>query len=174
MDAEIKDRLLKLYTDPSSPGAFGGVSKLWRAAKDQGLKVTLAAVKSFLQAIPHYQRSRAVKRRFKRRKVMLSGIGDVVYGDVLHFTNKKWVYQNKRYGYLLGLIDGYVESTALPMKHTVWLILKRNALRCFEQVLKNASSHSAKGSQRWDNGSKARRALLDDGSSFATENSLHR
>jgi hypothetical protein len=63
MDQEQANQILReLYYNPKSPGSFGGVQALYKAARATGNRVSLQNVKKFLQAQTTYQRHSRVYR----------------------------------------------------------------------------------------------------------------
>ena len=64
MDQKAADSILrKLYYDPASPGAFGGVNVLYKAARSAGHKVSLANVRNFIQNQTTYQKNARILKK---------------------------------------------------------------------------------------------------------------
>lgn len=67
---EAKQKLYEIYTDPANRGSFGGVRRLWDAAKQANVGATYAQVREWLTAVPTYTRYRTQRIHFPRRQVI--------------------------------------------------------------------------------------------------------
>ena len=73
-DVAAVKRLREIYYDPAGVGAYGGESRLLNEARRRGIKVTRAAVRTFLTDQHAYSLHKPVRKTFKRNKTCVSGI----------------------------------------------------------------------------------------------------
>lgn len=66
----ITQALNKIYNDPKSIGGFGGVLKLYKAAKKTIPEITIKDVKDYLKTSNAYTLHLLKKRKFKRRRIL--------------------------------------------------------------------------------------------------------
>ena len=65
---EVDDALEEIYYNPRHPASFGGVEKLYAAAKEQEPAVTRKAVKEWLKGQEAYTLHRKAAQRYGRRQ----------------------------------------------------------------------------------------------------------
>ena len=94
-----------IYTDPASSGSFGGVQRLYRAARSSGLTVSKKQTKAFLYSQSSYGQNRYQRINFKRRKFKTRHLNEIWQLD-LAFLEKLW-HQNGGVRYLLFCLDTY-------------------------------------------------------------------
>lgn len=99
----VVSTLQQLYYDPDSPAAYSGVVQLTRVARQQGLPVTRARVKSWLAEQDTYTLHRPARRRYPRNRVIVGGIDSQWQADLVDMT--AFVKANDGYRYLLTCID---------------------------------------------------------------------
>ena len=69
-EEETEERLKELYYNPEDPGSYGAVDRLFRSAKNAGVKrVTRGRVKQFLADQQSYTLHKPARRRFKRNPI---------------------------------------------------------------------------------------------------------
>ena len=95
-DIEFSSR----YYDPPNPGSRGGKSKLKRALK-KSVKET--AIDHWLQSQEAYTLHKPVRKKFKRRSTLVSGMNDQFQADLIDM--QKYSKFNNGYNYILTVID---------------------------------------------------------------------
>lgn len=83
MDSQTKNQLVELYLSPESSGSYGGVNRLFRAAKKAGLKVTRSQVEEWLESSPLYTKHVNKPERHPRAHVLSNGLNDVLQMDLM-------------------------------------------------------------------------------------------
>lgn len=79
--------LAEIYSDPSSPGSFGGVERLYREAKTKDPTMTRDRVKKYLASVDAYTLLRDRKTRFPTRKARADGPGQCFHGDLMDVSS---------------------------------------------------------------------------------------
>ena len=75
MDAEQKAYFKTIYYDPSHPASYSGLDRLYREVKREGhYNIKRKDLKNWLTSKETYGLQRQARRRFKRPRVMVSGI----------------------------------------------------------------------------------------------------
>lgn len=70
-----KKYLEDIYFNPSHAGAFAGLEKLYKVVKNEAkYQLSRKQIKEWLQNRDEYTVQRDVKRKFNRRKIVVSGI----------------------------------------------------------------------------------------------------
>ena len=62
------DQLRDIYRDPASAGAFGGVDRLYKAARSKGIKTSRRQVERYLSSEPSHTILKPARRRFLHRQ----------------------------------------------------------------------------------------------------------
>ena len=93
------DALEKKYFDLSRPGALAGEDKFFRSKPGQ----KRGRIKNFLSSEPAYTRHRPVRRRFRRRRVVVSGINAMWDIDLLFMLKER--DENDGYLYIVVCVD---------------------------------------------------------------------
>ena len=76
----MNEYLERLYFNPSLPGALTGPEQLYQAVKKEGkFKIGRNRIKRWLKNREEYSLQRDIKRKFPRRKIVVSGV-DVEWG----------------------------------------------------------------------------------------------
>ena len=70
LDLSVKLKLLDIYKDPENRGSYGGVNRLYDAARAANLPVSRAQVRELLSSLPTYTRFRSQRVHFERRPVL--------------------------------------------------------------------------------------------------------
>ncbi len=73
MDSTVKDRLIQIYYDTKSAGAYVGVSRLLREAARTGLKVSKSRANAILADENAYSLHKPARRTYKRNRTYVSG-----------------------------------------------------------------------------------------------------
>ena len=99
-----KHTILKnIYHDPSSPGGFAGIQKLYIEAKKLDASITKKDVKDFLEGDRTYTLHRPRRIRFKRAKTIPSGLFTDIQMDLAQMD--KFSRHNKGIKYILVAVD---------------------------------------------------------------------
>ena len=102
--ATWREYLKKMYFDPSIPGSFEGVNKLYEQVKKEGkFKLSKTKIKKWLQNQLSFSLNKRVNRNFKRGKVIVAGIDDQFDADLASMVD--YEKSNDGYKYLLVVID---------------------------------------------------------------------
>ena len=83
---EIYKYLSSVYFDPKRSGGFGGVERLYRDVKEEGMyKLTRKQILEWLMAQDAFTLHKLVRRNFSRNRVLVSDLADMqslkVYND---------------------------------------------------------------------------------------------
>ena len=106
------------YFSPRKPAAFAGPKKLKQILSKHGYNVPLKDVKQWLQDQDAYSLLRQAKYRFKRKRVVTSGLDDMWDADLADLSNI--AQHNQPYKYWLIVIDvfsRYLWLIPVPSKH---------------------------------------------------------
>ena len=105
LDKAIEQYLKEIYYNPIHPGSFGGTDKTYREAVAKFPQVTRHAVKKWLGHQDAWSLNKPIKRVFKRRPVITSGLGTSFECDLIDFVNIK--DSNNKYSYILLVLDQF-------------------------------------------------------------------
>lgn len=84
----MEDYLTEIYYDPLHRAAFAGPQKLYHIVKEEGRhKITYSDVKTWLKKQDAYSLHRPVRYKFKRQRVITSGIDDLWDADLADVSN---------------------------------------------------------------------------------------
>jgi len=123
------NKIKKLYTDPSRPGSFSGLSGFLRANKN--LKKN--DVKIFLDSNEAYSLHKPKRKKFIRKKIIVPGIDHLWQIDLLDVSKIK--DENDNYRYFLTVIDCFSKFAWVePIKNKQGLTV----LEAFKNVLKRS------------------------------------
>ena len=154
MMADWKEYLLEIYYTPHHASSFGGVEKLYQTAVRDGRKdVTRTRIKQFLQEQETYSVHRPVNSKFKRNKVMVTGIDDQWQMDLMSMMS--YAKYNNKINHILLIIDVFSK--------TVWL-----------RALKNKTGAEVRGALEdiFQEGRKPSRIQSDKGKEFLAKTVL--
>ena len=105
----------KLYYFPRGPGSYGGVQRLLKVAKAEGLKVTENIIKNYLSRQSTYTLHKPARKNFKRNPTVVGGIDNQWQADLADM--KSLSRANKGIKYLLTVIDIFSKfALAIPVK----------------------------------------------------------
>ena len=108
--------LKSIYYDPAHPAAFSGENKLYKLIKEEGkYRITHKQLKHFLRGQETYTLYKPARRRYPRRKVVVSASRMQADCDLMIMKNlKKW---NKGFSYILLYMDDFSRKLwAEPLK----------------------------------------------------------
>lgn len=126
MDTQLKE----LYYDPK----FGYLSatKLYRKAKELGLKATMKEVKQFLSEQETAQINKQTTRKTKYRPIVAHYVNDIWQADLLDM--QKWSKFNKGYKWILSIVDIYSRySWAIPLYRKSTALVRDEFEKLFNQ-----------------------------------------
>lgn len=108
--------LKRIYYDVTDPGGFGGIQKLLRAARRQGLTtIDAQKAKAFLDEQATYQKHKAVRKRFERDRIMSYAKNDLWQADLADM--QLYRQRNDGYAYILVVVDTFSKvAYARPTK----------------------------------------------------------
>ena len=87
MDTEKEAYLKSIYYDVSHPASYSGLDRLYREVKKEGrFQLTRKELKAWLKTQETYGIHKPARRRFKRPRVMVSGIGKQADVDLMDMT----------------------------------------------------------------------------------------
>lgn len=116
----IFEQLLQLYTKPSRPNAFQSAEKLFKTALQQvdpGQQGHLnrTVIKQFLSDLQAYSLTKPKRHRFKRNRVLASGINEVHMVDLANMESI--AKANDQVAYWLVIIDCFTKYVwVVPVK----------------------------------------------------------
>ena len=106
MNAEQEEYLKAIYYDPSHPASYSGTDKLYREVKREGrYQIKRKLLKEWLTSQETYGLHNQARRRFKRPRVMVAGVGVQADSDLMDMTQLS-VY-NDNINYVLVVIDDF-------------------------------------------------------------------
>lgn len=83
----MENFLDQIYFDPEQPGAFAGPQKLQKILKQNGITATKKQINIWLQDQDAYSLLRPTRYKFKRRRVVATGIDDLWDADLADVSN---------------------------------------------------------------------------------------
>lgn len=112
----MSERLLaSLYYTPASAAAYGGVDRLWAAARKQDPLISRSTVKDWLASQLTYTLHKYARRNYPRQRYLVSRIDEEWEADLVDL--QKYSRQNDGYKYLLVLIDVFSKQAHVrPLK----------------------------------------------------------
>lgn len=120
-------RLKKVYFTAKDAGSFGGKKKLYRRVKD----VSHSKIDKWVSDKDTYSLHRPVKRKFERRKYIVSGIDSTFQADLTDLV--QFVDENDNYRYILFCIDVFSRyAWVRPLKTKSG----QEIVKAFESILK--------------------------------------
>ncbi len=104
MNEEKIDYINSIYYNPDNPASYSGVDKIHDFIKKDGkFNISKHMIKQWLTSQRIYSAHRAVRRKFKRQRVVVSTKYAQYDGDTVNMT--KFSKQNKTFSHFLILID---------------------------------------------------------------------
>ena len=129
--ATWREYLKKIYFDPSNPGSYEGVNKLYKQVKKEGkFQLSKAKIKKWLQNQLSFSLNKRVSRNFKRGKVIVEGIDDQFDADLASMAD--YEKSNDGFKYLLVVIDIFSRYAWIkPLKNKS----AENIVKAFASIL---------------------------------------
>lgn len=132
-----EEKIIKnTYLNPQQPGSFTAVESLRRAVNKINKKpISTTKIKQFLESEHSYTTHKQPKRRYKRRKVVVTGISSQWQADLIDITPlAKFNLQNK---FILTVIDVFSKKAfAKPLKSKEAV----NVVKAFQSILNEAKT----------------------------------
>ena len=98
------ERLKQIYHDPSNPGSLGGVDRLLKRAKQEGVRgATRPAVEKYLRGEQAYTLHTPARKRYQRNHIYVAGINAQWQADLADMQGI--ARQNDGIRYLLTVIN---------------------------------------------------------------------
>ena len=146
--ATMEDYLSSAYYDPKRSGGLGGVDRLYDDVKKEGkFDVTRNQIKEWLMKQDKYTLHKPIRRRFKRNRVMVSGIDQQWQMDLADMQSMQKL--NDGYRYLLVCIDVFSKyAWVIPLKNKTGPSL----VEAFKRILAS--------------GRKPKKVMTDQGTEF--------
>ena len=112
-----QDKILKeLYFNIKNPHSYSGLSSLLREVKKRKLKIKDDKVREWLLQQEEYTLHRPIRKKFKRNKVIVTGIDDTWQADLVDIS--KLANQNNGIKFLLTCIDVFSKyAWVIPIKN---------------------------------------------------------
>lgn len=112
-DKKVDELLSRTYYDESVPGSYGGASALGRRVKG---RVSGQRVRDWLTTQETYNLHKTPRRRFPRRKTIVSGPSDQWQADLIDVSRLK--KHNRGMTFILTMIDVFSKiAFAVPLKN---------------------------------------------------------
>lgn len=143
------DLLEELYYDPRSSGSFGGVRRLWTAAKKKDPKITLRSVRDWLSGQPAYSRYKPIVRKFRRNRVVVLHKDDIWAMDLMEMQT--FASENDGVRYLLIVIDTFSKTVPaiVPLLNKSGLSVAKALRELFSQGRKPLKVWTDRGTDFW-------------------------
>ena len=149
--ADWKDHLSTIYFEPRHPAAFAGPKKLHKILKNDGYTVGVHKIRQWLQDQDAYSLQKPVRRKFKRNRVITTGIDDLWDADLADVSNLK--KDNDNIHVLLIVIDVFSRYLwVIPLKDKTHTSIIDGFKKIFHQGRMPNLTRTDKGSEfrnRW-------------------------
>jgi transposase InsO family protein len=124
----VDSRLDKVFLDPSSAASFSGVEAVYKVVnrgitKTDRKFISRERVEQYLKGKQSYSIHKVPKRKFRRRKVVVSGVNRQMQADLIDMSALK--SENKGKTFLLTVIDVFSKvafARSLKTKHAAEII----------------------------------------------------
>jgi hypothetical protein len=135
------------YTDPSKPGSFSGKSTFIKELKKRNKKIDKKKVSEWLTSEDSYTLHKPIRKKYKRNKIIVSGIDDTWQADLNDMT--KISEYNDGFKFILTVIDVFSKyAWAIPLKNKS----SKSVVDAFKKIL--------------EDGRKPKRLQTDAGNEF--------
>ena len=133
-DSQIRSALRDIYYNPEDSGSYGGVNRLFKRAKELGVKgLKTEDVESFLRDQRSYSLHKPSRRNFKRNKTVVSGIDVQWQADLADMQGLSRF--NGGHKYLLTCIDVFSKfAWVIPTKDKSASIMTTAFKELFQQA----------------------------------------
>ena len=114
--AKLHRKLDEIYYNPSNLGSYGGVRRLFLAAKENGLKISEKSIKNYLRDQASYSLHKPARRNFKRNPTIVGGIDQQWQADLADMQAISRFNNGTKY--LLTVIDVFSKyAWVIPVKN---------------------------------------------------------
>ena len=119
MEKTLKD----VYYNIKGPGSLGGVDAVYRVAKAKDKRITKKKVKTWLKSQPTYTLHKPIRRKFKRGRIIVSGIDDRWQADLVDLRSLKKFNNGVCYlNVVIDVFSKYAWVTPLKNKRGIDLV----------------------------------------------------
>lgn len=126
LNKEEEKILQKVYYDAKNPGSYGGVARLSKASN-----ISPKTTKRWLMSQDTYTLHKPLRFKFRRRKVLAYGIGELMQCDLIDLSNLS--RYNDGMKYILTAIDVFSKyAYAIPLKNKS----AKTVLEAFKKLFK--------------------------------------
>ena len=134
----MEKTLTSIYLDPSQHVSFVGLDAVYRAVKEKGKnKISRKLVRDWLSQQDVYTLHNPGRRRYKRSRVIVSGIDAQFQADLVDLQNLS--RYNKGYKYLLTCVDIFSKyAFVLPLKTKQG----QELVEAFQTILSTGRKHT--------------------------------
>ena len=170
MEKRKESLLSKIYYNPRHEASFGGLEKLYRAAKatKNNLKISRNDVRNWLRSQETYTLHKPVRRNYPRNRVFVAGIDDQFEADLADLQSLS--AQNDNYRFLLVCIDCFSKyAWVRPIKNKTGPAVSRAFRDILEQGRVPNYLHTDQGTEFLN--SQFRNLMRQYGIQFFTTNS---
>ena len=101
----VEEELKNIYFDHAHPASFGGVDRLWKAARRRLPNLKRARVEEWLRGQDAYTLHRETRERFARSKTVVGGPAQQLQADLIDV--KRHATANNGTNFLLTVIDAF-------------------------------------------------------------------
>ena len=127
---DVNEQLKGTYYDPTNPGAFGGARKLKKGNRNLKTK----NIREWLSGQDTYTLHKSIKRKFKRRRIIVSGIDAQWQADLIDLSSLK--KHNDGYTFALTVIDVFSKfAWVVPIKNKG----AESVLNAFKEILQKST-----------------------------------
>ena len=147
MNAEQKAYLRAIYYDPSHPASYSGLNKLYREVKREGrYEIKRKLLKEWLTSQETYGLHHQARRRFKRPRVMVAGVGIQADSDLMDLS--LYHHYNSGIRYVLVVIDDFSRHVwTRPLKNKNGKEVAKAFKDLFQEGFKTLKLRSDAGSE---------------------------
>jgi hypothetical protein len=154
---EEEDQLKSSYANPSQPGSYSGLETFFRALKHRDINIPKTNVKIWLLKQDAYTLHNQLRRKFKRNKVIVTGIDDTWQIDLADMRNI--LKHNSGHRYIITCIDVFSKyAWAIPIKNKQAATVKLGFEKILESTRQPKHLQSDKGTEFFN---KNLKTLLD-------------
>ena len=133
MKRKQQTTLHKIYNNPSDPGSFGGVERLYQSARAKGLKLDRKKVEKYLKSDDTYTLHKPSRKHYTRNMIVVSDIDKQWQADLADM--QEIAKENDGYRYLLTVIDCFSKyAWIVPLKKKDTLTTLEGFKTLFQQT----------------------------------------
>ena len=139
--------LKRLYFDVKNPAGYGGITQLWKKAKEFQPSLKKADVKFFLESQSSYNKTKPFRIKFKRRKILARHLNQVWEIDLVDMSAIQDLNGNMRF--ILTAIDVLSRfAMGVPIKNKQGITIRNGLKTIFKKSgRKPVKIHSDRGTE---------------------------